>query len=1370
VSAIRQPDGFLRVYWISSGGKLKETYESPGVTPWTTIDMGTTGVSTTSGVSAIQQLDSFLRVYSIAANGNLTETSMAPGVTGWNTITIDGGVSTTSGVSAIQQPDSFLRVYSIAANGNLTETSESPGVTPWHGTLDEHYTFDPKTGNPLTVTDVNGQPTTYQYDSFGRITGVYKPGDPPDYPTLSYSYYNWGTLGKQYLMTGTKTKQPPQHDYIWQKDFFDGLGRVIQTLQKHPWPDTTVASTIVYNSRGLVERKYVAQYADTIWLQDNGYKPPDASWKYTSYVYDGLGRVISTTAADGTVTSSDYSVPWQATVTNPNGYKHRYYYDAFARLTKVEELDASQAVYATTNYTYDDLGNLKRVVDANGNTSTVNYDWMFRKTSASDPDMGTWSYLYDSNSNLLTQTDAKGQTITFSYDALNRLTGRTYPAGSGMTNVTYTYDTTTGGNIGKGRRTGMTDGSGTTAWKYDVLGRIIEKKRTIDGVDYVTGYTYDCADRLLTVTYPSGEVVTQQYAAEDARSLPYSLSGTVAGTLVSSTLYNQLGETTRINLGNATYTTFTYYGLDTSSGYYGRPWQTKTTKTTAGDIQNLTYTWDANGNLTQSQDAVSGQTENFTYDFLDRVTGVSGAYSNTYAYNKIGNITAFNGNSYTYGTKPHAVTAAGTTGYAYDANGNMTRRGSQLLTWDVDNRLIGAASTSGVVDVGAGAIDRSGTVNSAGYTDLDMANPANADGRVTSISLWFNQAATGVRVGTYYLVSGSTYRCRDSATIGSVAAGSKQTFIVDSAGNPLSLEVKAGDLIGWYVASGTLEKDASGAGIRYILGEYIDAGDQASYSTASGYGVSIYAEGYATVVDVGAGAIDRNTTISSYAYTNIDLNNPANADGRLTSIDFWFNSAATNVRVGVFYLVSGTTYKCRSSATIGAVSAGSKKTFTQDSGGNPLSLEIKAGDYIGWTLSTGLIELSGSGGSGLTRVSGEYIDPGDQAQYTVAGSSYAPSICGQGSTPVVQAMFVYDGDGNRVKKTEGGQTILYVNKYYEKNLTTGVVTTHYYLGDKEIAYRKGSTLEYLCQDHLGSTAVTTNTFGTVVARIAYFPFGGTRTVSGTLNTDERFTGQRLDQSGLYYYGARYYDATIGRFISADTVVPGFRNPQSLNRYSYCWNNPLGFTDPTGHWGWSNIKKWCGDHKTAIIVTAVVVVAVAAIVVTAGGAAPIMAAVSSAATAVTSAATTAATAAMGAAATVGGAVATVASRGTGVMNTVVNAVTGLSEASPAVASGATTTLYSGGPAALQAANLAAQRGGTTLAMTPAGQSLTQTTASSIVDQASLGFVQNASGAVRVFMTWQGLWNERSTFWRVEFDALCVNPNITQVTYCFDFRLR
>jgi RHS repeat-associated protein len=85
---------------------------------------------------------------------------------------------------------------------------------------------------------------------------------------------------------------------------------------------------------------------------------------------------------------------------------------------------------------------------------------------------------------------------------------------------------------------------------------------------------------------------------------------------------------------------------------------------------------------------------------------------------------------------------------------------------------------------------------------------------------------------------------------------------------------------------------------------------------------------------------------------------------------------------------------------------------------------------------------------------------------------------------------------------------------------------------------------------------------TAAGSITYLPFGETR--SGSVGIDQKFTGQRLDSTGLYYYGARYYDPAIGRFISADTIVPNSANPQSLNRYSYCLNNPLKYVDPSGH--------------------------------------------------------------------------------------------------------------------------------------------------------------------------------------------------------------
>ena len=168
------------------------------------------------------------------------------------------------------------------------------------------------------------------------------------------------------------------------------------------------------------------------------------------------------------------------------------------------------------------------------------------------------------------------------------------------------------------------------------------------------------------------------------------------------------------------------------------------------------------------------------------------------------------------------------------------------------------------------------------------------------------------------------------------------------------------------------------------------------------------------------------------------------------------------------------------------------------------------------------------------------------------------------------ATFIYDGNGNRVKKTEGGETTLYINQYYEKNLTTGVVTTYYYLGNALVAQRENTTLKYIHQDSLNSTSLMTASDGSLDSSISYYPYG--ETISGSVDTDKQFTGQRLDSTGLYYYNARYYDPTIGRFISADTMVPDPANPQAYNRYAYCLNNSLKYTDPSGNFGEEEIAR------------------------------------------------------------------------------------------------------------------------------------------------------------------------------------------------------
>jgi RHS repeat-associated protein len=112
-------------------------------------------------------------------------------------------------------------------------------------------------------------------------------------------------------------------------------------------------------------------------------------------------------------------------------------------------------------------------------------------------------------------------------------------------------------------------------------------------------------------------------------------------------------------------------------------------------------------------------------------------------------------------------------------------------------------------------------------------------------------------------------------------------------------------------------------------------------------------------------------------------------------------------------------------------------------------------------------------------------------------------------------------------------------------------------------------VSFLVDDHLGSTVATwTQAAGNQPAATqAYFPFGAVRAAGG-IGTDHTYTGQIADAAtGLMYYRARYYDPQVGRFVSADTIVPHPADPQDLNRYSYVRNNPTNYTDPSGHWPW-----------------------------------------------------------------------------------------------------------------------------------------------------------------------------------------------------------
>ncbi|KKS47866.1 hypothetical protein A3J20_03390 [Candidatus Gottesmanbacteria bacterium RIFCSPLOWO2_02_FULL_42_29] len=111
-------------------------------------------------------------------------------------------------------------------------------------------------------------------------------------------------------------------------------------------------------------------------------------------------------------------------------------------------------------------------------------------------------------------------------------------------------------------------------------------------------------------------------------------------------------------------------------------------------------------------------------------------------------------------------------------------------------------------------------------------------------------------------------------------------------------------------------------------------------------------------------------------------------------------------------------------------------------------------------------------------------------------------------------------------------------------------------------------LYFVHQDHLGSTVLTTDSTGKKASKQVYYPFGETRSADSNLTTKRQYTGQvsDTDETGLYYYNARYYNPTIGKFTQADTASDG------TNRYAYVRNNPLRFTDPSGNIDWDMLGE------------------------------------------------------------------------------------------------------------------------------------------------------------------------------------------------------
>jgi RHS repeat-associated protein len=178
----------------------------------------------------------------------------------------------------------------------------------------------------------------------------------------------------------------------------------------------------------------------------------------------------------------------------------------------------------------------------------------------------------------------------------------------------------------------------------------------------------------------------------------------------------------------------------------------------------------------------------------------------------------------------------------------------------------------------------------------------------------------------------------------------------------------------------------------------------------------------------------------------------------------------------------------------------------------------------------------------------------------------------------VATSYTYDANGNRVEKSNGTTGTLY---WYmspgivaESDLSGNLQSEYAFFDGERVARRDfpGSAVSYYFSDHLKTTDIVTDAQGNIKNESDFYPWGGELQFLNNDSNHYKFTGKERDsETGLDYFGARYYSNGLGRFISADwsaTPIPvpyaDLTDPQSLNQYSYVRNIPTSNADLDGH--------------------------------------------------------------------------------------------------------------------------------------------------------------------------------------------------------------
>ncbi|OLR58404.1 hypothetical protein BHF70_01445 [Anaerostipes sp. 494a] len=1036
----------------------------------------------------------------------------------------------------------------------------------------DSITYEKSTGKLLSATNANGIKTAYSY----------------------------GDAANPFLQTGTETK-------VFYQDLADGTVKFLS--------DAKVTTTTAYDANGNVtkevdetgetttttygtgDEKNLVQTAVT--TNRDGDKVSDLTYDYdengnttleyedvadtlSEYVYNEDGEVIEESEYEDAKSADSKGVLVSKTVSELEEADHEVEESSTVTQGSVEEVSTTQ---------YDAMGRETESTDENtGEVTKTSYDFMGRavKTVKTlDGNSQTETKVYDANGTITSETSSAGVTTAYVYDRLNRVV-ETKETADGTTKTTETAY-------------GYADAQIHTLSGTKVYKDLSVETTTVNGKITRKTWTDGAGNAVRTF---DGGIYTDHVFTDDGKETASILLGTGTGgeEKISISLFDKEGKQT--------------HTIQNPKVDHGA--------VTVDDTSIVTKTsYDANGNEISAIDG-NGNTTGYAYDDQNRVTKVTqDNISSTIAYS-IGedgktttSVTDAKGHINREVTNEAGLTESTTdlgdgserisTTYTYDENGNKIKEtyengGYKTFAYDKKNRLVKTESYN-APDVGENTGER--TLKSVYSYDIHDQLVEMVDYKVTG-NTETAYRYTEYRYDSRGQMTGYAELSQEGQPTADDVSSHQITYTYDADGN-LEKVTYPSEKNGVKSLSYTYNKDGwlteikaavrSGSSTTekvvrtYTYDAYGRVKEIKDYRNILGSGdkavKKVYGyDSFDRVKEISSTDLETGKEMESYHYeydknSNItkktEINNYPKEDGKKVNE----TKAYTYDKLGRLTKTVTTDHKNDDSQKT--------VTYTYDNVGNRMS------EDDGTTQTTyvynGLDQIKTA-----TKAKGTAVDEVRQYTYDANGNQISikstktgetetydydaenrlseVSATKDGKTSVVQQN-IYNGDGQRIQKTEGNQT---TNYYYQDGVVsyttdeTGKQTSQNLIGTEGniIGTQRynGDNISYYLynKDIQGSTTSLVKEDGSADAVYQYTDFGET-TVTGenAAGNEVCYTGGIYDSTtGLYYLNARYFNPEDGRFLTEDTYRGEVNEPDTWHLYAYCKNNPVNYTDPSGH--------------------------------------------------------------------------------------------------------------------------------------------------------------------------------------------------------------